>query len=130
MCFRPVQVQTPIKCPECGAMNPFNRDTCKKCKAELPKNAVPMVKCPECGTESLPDSEFCTECGLTGEEWKKVVMDQIGDLIASGALEVAPGVNIPGAPAAPKAPTAPTAPGMPKAPTGPSIPSAPTGPRS
>ena len=123
MCFRPVQVQTPIKCPECGAMNPFNLDICKKCKAPLPKPEVPMVKCPECGTESLPDSEFCTECGLTGDEWKKVVMAQIGDLMASPSAPTAPSM-----PSAPGAPQPPSAPAAPQAPGAPSIPSAP-GPR-
>lgn len=122
MCFRPVQVQTPIKCPECGAMNPFNRDTCKKCKVELPKPEVPMVKCPECGTESLPDSEFCTECGLTGPEWKAIVMDQVGHLLTAAT---------PGGPApAPMPPSAPKAPGVPSAPKAPGIPSAPAGPKN
>lgn len=126
MCFRPVQVQTPIKCPECGAMNPFNQDICKKCKTPLPKPEVPMVKCPECGTESLPDSEFCTECGLTGDEWKKVVMAQVGDLLAAAGGPGAPGA--PQVPGAPKAPGAPAVPSAPKAPGAPNIPSAP-GPR-
>ena len=120
MCFRPVQVQTPIKCPECGAMNPFNQDICKKCKTPLPKPDIPMVKCPECGTESLPDSEFCTECGLTGDEWKAVVKNQLGDLLKSPAA--------PGAPKAPGAPQPPAAPSAPKAPSAPNIPNAP-GPR-
>ena len=26
----------PIKCPECGTLNPGARTTCKKCKVDLP----------------------------------------------------------------------------------------------
>lgn len=35
MCFRPPQVQKPIKCPECGALNPPIKQTCMKCQADF-----------------------------------------------------------------------------------------------
>ncbi len=38
MCFRPPTAQKPIKCSECGAMNPPNTKECRKCKADLTKN--------------------------------------------------------------------------------------------
>ncbi len=35
MCFRPPSAQKPVKCPQCGALNPAISKKCVKCKAEL-----------------------------------------------------------------------------------------------
>lgn len=35
MCFRSPAPQKPVKCPECGAMNPPVNKQCSKCKAQL-----------------------------------------------------------------------------------------------
>ncbi|HHY25883.1 hypothetical protein [Desulfitobacterium sp. PCE1] len=37
MCFRPPTAGKPVKCPECGAVNPATAKTCLKCKADLTK---------------------------------------------------------------------------------------------
>ncbi|CDX00564.1 hypothetical protein DesLBE_2816 [Desulfitobacterium sp. LBE] len=37
MCFRPPSAQKPVKCPQCGALNPPISKKCIKCKAELAK---------------------------------------------------------------------------------------------
>lgn len=99
MCFRPPQVGKPIKCPECGAMNPFNQAKCKKCKAELPHPEEEMMKCPQCGALNLPGSDVCDECGLT-----------MADALAMKGPAVPP--------APPKAPGAPIPPVAPKVPKG------------
>lgn len=35
MCFRPPTPSKPIKCPDCGALNPTVAKKCVKCKADL-----------------------------------------------------------------------------------------------
>lgn len=35
MCFRPPSTQKPVKCPQCGALNPAISKKCIKCKTEL-----------------------------------------------------------------------------------------------
>ncbi len=35
MCFRPPNAAKPIKCPNCGAMNPPTNAKCRKCEADL-----------------------------------------------------------------------------------------------
>lgn len=36
MCFRPPTAgKKPVKCPQCGAVNPGTGKNCLKCKAEL-----------------------------------------------------------------------------------------------
>ena len=80
-------------------MNPFDRRTCKKCKAELPELEQPMVACPKCGAENLPDSDVCDECGFTIGEMKNDMV------VPSMPKPKAP--KAPGAPGAPKPPTAP-----------------------
>ncbi|SHN51895.1 hypothetical protein [Desulfitobacterium chlororespirans] len=37
MCFRPPSAQKPVKCPQCGALNPAISKKCIKCKTELEK---------------------------------------------------------------------------------------------
>lgn len=37
MCFRPPTAGKPVKCPECGSINPATAKTCLKCKADLTK---------------------------------------------------------------------------------------------
>lgn len=41
MCFRPPNVQKPIKCPECGKFNPATNKVCNECKAELKPTQEP-----------------------------------------------------------------------------------------
>jgi predicted RNA-binding Zn-ribbon protein involved in translation (DUF1610 family) len=39
MCFRPPYVGKPIKCPNCGKMNPATNKNCVQCNTELkPEN--------------------------------------------------------------------------------------------
>ncbi|XWX62607.1 hypothetical protein AusDCA_2718 [Desulfitobacterium sp. AusDCA] len=35
MCFRPPISAKPIKCPQCGFLNPATAAKCKKCNADL-----------------------------------------------------------------------------------------------
>lgn len=35
MCFRPPTAGKPVKCPQCGAINPGVAKNCIKCKADL-----------------------------------------------------------------------------------------------
>lgn len=35
MCFRPPTAQKPVRCPQCGALNPPINKQCNKCKAKL-----------------------------------------------------------------------------------------------
>jgi ribosomal protein L40E len=37
MCFRPPTAGKPIKCPQCGSVNPSMAKNCIKCKTDLTK---------------------------------------------------------------------------------------------
>jgi len=40
----PAKAQMPKKCPNCGLMNPFVRETCRKCKEPLPEPNEGMTR--------------------------------------------------------------------------------------
>lgn len=140
MCFRPAQVEKPIKCPNCGCMNQFTQMKCKKCKEPLP-NGVKMVHCPNCGRDSLLTSGSCDDCALSFDEIRKMIEDgkvSIQDVIvhpdgtpldwtkesfdlqtfggSSALSDMPPAPMTASIPAAPKAPGAPQAPSAPKPP--------------
>jgi DNA-directed RNA polymerase subunit RPC12/RpoP len=134
MCFRPAQVSVPIKCPECGSMNPFNVMRCRKCKAVL-QNDLQMVKCPACGRLSLLESGECDDCGL---DFQKIqAMIDSGELAREEVIVHADGspidwsktqvTDVGGSAAAPP-PRPPCAPGTPTAPNIPTAPKPPTVP--
>lgn len=141
MCFRPAQVEKPIKCPNCGALNPFNRMTCKKCNSPL-NNEIKMVHCPKCGRDSLVVNGICDDCGLAFDDILQMIKlgeIDIEDVIVhadgsrldwsvetfdlddfGGSAESFAKVTSPIAPVAtPTIPKAPKAPGVPKAPSAP-----------
>ena len=62
MCFRPPQVNKPIKCPECSAYNRPGSKLCNKCGAELD-----MIACPECGVKQPITNTVCGNCGFNGK---------------------------------------------------------------
>lgn len=47
MCFRPPNVQKPIKCPNCGKFNPATNKVCIECKAELTAAVEPKKEEPK-----------------------------------------------------------------------------------
>lgn len=64
MCFRPPTVSKPIKCTNCGMLNPPIAKACIKCKTELPKM---QVACPSCGKMNDASALECVHCGFNGE---------------------------------------------------------------
>lgn len=43
MCFRPPTAGKPIKCPQCGSINPATAKTCIKCKEDLTNLTKPKT---------------------------------------------------------------------------------------
>jgi uncharacterized OB-fold protein len=150
MCFRPAQVSMPIKCPSCGALNPFNVMVCKKCKTPL-NNDLQMVKCPKCNRLNLLESGICDDCGLDFQEiqgmiqsgeialeavivhadgspidWTTAQKPELSGTAASVQTVVSSAPKPPGPPPAPSAPKMPPA-APPRSPVSPK-PSVPPGP--
>jgi predicted RNA-binding Zn-ribbon protein involved in translation (DUF1610 family) len=59
----------PKKCPNCGMLNPFVLDVCRKCKTPLPAPKQVFV-CHICGEEVYEDEPKCSSCGLSISEIK------------------------------------------------------------
>lgn len=63
------KAKMPKKCPECGLLNKYLVDKCRKCGAQLPERKL-VYRCPKCGEDSFEDDPKCSGCGLPMEEVK------------------------------------------------------------